>query len=452
MNNKLIWKLLIVKSIILLIIFLTPKVIYASDIIKRDKKLPKNIYLNKINIGGFTLKNVEDLMDEKVREKEEREVNISFSYNDEIQNRKFKLSELGYITNKEDIKKQISLLIYNDLNLINKVKQHIDIRKNGRYYEIIENIDYNKYSNSISKFDFKKLPTPVDAKYLCENGWIKIIPDKPGVQSDKIKLFNEIILSLESKQKNFTLGIKELKAKITKEILEKQGVKERIASYTTSFASSNIPRSSNIRLATKVINGTIVPPGEIFSFNKVVGARTKGKGYQEAGIYRNGNLDQGLGGGICQVSTTLYNAVLLSDLEIIERDNHSLTVHYVPLSRDAAVSYGVKDLKFKNNTNHYIYINGSTTESTVTFNLFSTKGNRRIVLISKTIGKIDSPIKYLDDEGLRIGRIYIEEEGRTGYESKLIRRIYENEKLIKEEIVSHDKYKPIPMVIRRGTR
>jgi vancomycin resistance protein YoaR len=453
MKNKFKRTILAFALILLFLLSIIIKPAYASDaIIRKDKKLPKNIYLNKVDIGGKTFSEIENLINDRVKQQEDREINITFTYGGKTQLHKFKLKDLGYITNAEDVKKQISLILYNDLNPIEKVKQYIDIRKKGRSYEITQDIEYNKFDICINKFDFSKLPKPVNAKHIYEDGQIKIISDVSGVEADRKKLFEELLESLNNAKRDFILFTKELKAQVTKEILKTQGIKEKISSFTTSFSASNIPRSSNIRLATKMIDGIIIPPGETFSFNKVVGPRTRAKGFQEAGIYINGNLDQGLGGGICQVSTTLYNAVLLADLDIIERDNHSLTVHYVPLSRDAAVNYGSKDLKFKNNTKYHLYIHAKCSESTVTFSLFSTRGNRRIELLSKTIGRIDSPIEYLDDPQLYSGYQYIQEKGRTGYESKLIRRIYENGKLVKEEIVSHDRYKPIPTVIKRGTK
>lgn len=185
----------------------------------------------------------------------------------------------------------------------------------------------------------------------------------------------------------------------------------------------------------------------MFSFNKVVGERTKARGFDEAGVYINGNIQSELGGGICQVSSTLYNAVLLSDLEVVQRNNHSLTVNYVPLSRDAAVSWGSKDFKFRNNKDFYIYIHAETGENTITFDLFGTKSNKKVELISKIIERIDSPIKYVQDTNLKDGEIV--KKGRTGYRSKLIKKVYENGKLIRREIVSQDKYMSTPTIIKQ---
>lgn len=123
---------------------------------------------------------------------------------------------------------------------------------------------------------------------------------------------------------------------------------QTLGTSTTSFAPNNYNRNNNIQLATKACNGYIIKPGETFSFNTVVGKRTKARGYKEAGIYVNGQTDTGVGGGICQVSSTLFNAALESNMTIVARRAHSLPVSYLPRGRDAAVSWGGPEFKFKN--------------------------------------------------------------------------------------------------------
>ncbi|QGU94691.1 hypothetical protein GOM49_05830 [Clostridium bovifaecis] len=344
----------IIAFILLAVIFVLPS--YASEAIgKKDKKLPKSVQLNGVELGGKTLEEVKEFIDGKVNQLENKDVKISFTYKGENQVHSFKLKDLGYYSNKDEVKKEISLLLYNDLNPLEKIKEYVDIKKNGRRYTLTHRMDYEKFCKALNIFDVSKLPKPISAKYEYKNGRVIIIPEAYGYELDKEKLYNQISCNVTEEQKEFTLYYKIWRPKTTKEILEKQGIKGKIASFTTAFNSNNKPRSKNIRLAASIINGTIVAPGEVFSFNKVVGQRTRARGFEEAGVYINGNLDEGLGGGICQVSTTLYNAVLLADLEVVERDNHSLTVHYVPLSRDAAVSWGSKDFKFRNNKNYYIY-------------------------------------------------------------------------------------------------
>ncbi len=155
--------------------------------------------------------------------------------------------------------------------------------------------------------------------------------------------------------------------KKTKTVTVHKKYAKTLASYTTNFDSGNVNRSTNVRLAAKSIDGTVIKPGKTFSFNKVVGERTAEAGYKQAIVFEGGQPVPGLGGGVCQVSSTLFNAALLSNMKISERHYHSATVSYVPLGRDATVAYGSKDFKFTNNLDTPIKIdtvyssNGSLT-------------------------------------------------------------------------------------------
>lgn len=143
-----------------------------------------------------------------------------------------------------------------------------------------------------------------------------------------------------------------------------------ISSFTTELLTDDKSRENNIDITCGKLNNVIIKPGEIFSFTNTVGQSTTEKGYEKANVFdADGNTFKGLGGGNCQVSSTLYNAVLEANLEVVERHEHSNIVHYVPQGRDAAVAYGSLDFKFKNNTNSDIKIYASSTETNVTVRL-----------------------------------------------------------------------------------
>jgi len=146
-------------------------------------------------------------------------------------------------------------------------------------------------------------------------------------------------------------------------------VNKLIGQYSTYFDSSQVNRTENVRLAAKALDGKQLAPGERFSFNESVGERTAEAGYKEAMVIEGDAYTPGLGGGICQVSSTLYNAVILAHLEVLERHPHSLPVAYVPLGQDATVSYGILDFRFRNNTDAYLLIHSSIEENTLTFQL-----------------------------------------------------------------------------------
>lgn len=198
-----------------------------------------------------------------------------------------------------------------------------------------------------------------------------------------------------------------------------------IGSFTTYFDSEEIMRTANIQKAAQSINGVILGPEELFSAQKSLGEITKEQGYVDAPIILNGELIPGVGGGVCQVTTTLYNAVLLSELHVVERKNHSLPVRYVPLGRDAAYATGWLDFKFKNNTQGPLYVESIVKENELQVTIYGTiqkDTTRKIELMSR-----------------------IEEGENTEYLSvKLYKQVYEKDQLIEEILVNTSHYKPKP--------
>lgn len=445
-----------VTIVIVILLFITgtvPVFTYASDIImKIGEKVPDNVYIEEVHIGGKTLTEVDKIIDDKVKAKEDKEIKIVFNGSGQAKSRNFTLEELGYYSDDNLVKLQIANMMGSDSGFIEKLRNYKAIEKTGKVFKISHGIEFDKFAAALKVFVAEKLDKPVDAKYKYQDGQVVIVDGKSGYEMDIKSLYEEILQSISEDKDRFELKTKKIEANITAEDLKKQGIKEKVVSFTTKFTASNKPRSNNVSLAGKIIDGTILAPGEVFSFNEVVGQRTKQRGFQEAGVYVNGKVDQGIGGGICQVSTTLYNAALLADLEIVERRNHSLTVPYVPLSRDAAVSWGTQDLKFKNNTDYYIYIHTKLTNDTITFDLFSTKDNKTVELISTTLEKKEAPIQYIEESKMDAGKEVVVDKGHDGYKSKLIKKVYVNGKLVEEKTIANDRYLSAPKVIKKGTK
>lgn len=172
--------------------------------------------------------------------------------------------------------------------------------------------------------------------------------------------------------------VKEEEPKVTADDLGKMGT--LMASFTTDYGSSPGNRKTNVGLAASKINGTLLGPGEVFSYNDTVGPREAELGWKMAHQFQDGMVVDGIGGGVCQVSTTLYNAVLFADLKIVSRENHSLPVAYVTPGRDATVSYGSTDFKFQNSTDGPIFIGARATGDTLTFRIYGTKAPERKIL------------------------------------------------------------------------
>lgn len=281
---------------------------------------------------------------------------------------------------------------------------------------------------------------PVDAGlFINESGQIEIIPEKEGYVLDLPALITELGNTGIYKER-YPLPIKKLLPNLTAAMLESRMPDTLWAEYSTVLA--DIPdRTENIRIAGKELDCLLIKPGEEVSFNDIVGPRDSDRGYREAKIIIDGNYESGLGGGICQVSSTLYNSLLLAGLKIKERHNHSVRISYVPLGQDATVVYGHKDLVFLNNTDSYLLLRTSLDDLRLTISLFgsSIRTVEQIDIYTKIIKVIPfSNIKIIDGS-LEPGTKKIIRPGQNGYRTETY-RIYNTINGPIEELVSRDYY------------
>jgi vancomycin resistance protein YoaR len=425
---------------------------YVSNLLyKINNYMPNNLYVNNLHLGGKTLEQAIDELNKLEEAQLKKPITISYDDGSNYRNSvNFTYRQLGYYADKSIVTEKLNLIMDQNISVIKRFLHYRSIERSGLNYELTFGIHYDKFLKALEILDNSTLKAPVNAKFEIIKGKVQIVQEENGFVFDKEALYKELQINIDLTKAN--LNVKAVKPTVTAEILKTQGINELISSFTTNFDAGNVPRSSNIKLAAKSIAGTILPPGAIFSFNEVVGQRTEEKGFQEAGVYINGKVDTGIGGGICQVSTTLYNTVLLADLLVMERSNHSLTVPYVPLSRDAAVSWGSQDLKFTNNTENHILINSSTKGGSITFELYSTKSNKRVELISTTLARIKAPILYIDDIVAPFGQDTVVDKGHDGYQSQLVKNVYVDRNRVSTEVVSKDKYLTATKIIRRGLR
>jgi vancomycin resistance protein YoaR len=257
---------------------------------------------------------------------------------------------------------------------------------------------------------------PTDAKYNSDTGEIdaEVVGYTPSVDLDKA---NEQ-LAMAAAGETLTFTFDETPASITKEELEPMLFRDTLASYGSVYAS-NAGRTTNLRLACEAINGTVLQPGEIFSFNDVVGERTAEKGYQEATVYVSGDSVPALGGGICQVASTIYYCCMYADLEIVEREEHMFFVTYVPGGLDATVYWGSQDFQFKNSTDYPMKIEAYLSNGKVQINLIGTDVNHYTI-------EIDSnKVSTTNFESIVKEGTGTDQSGYTGYVYTITRRVYD---------------------------
>lgn len=241
------------------------------------------------------------------------------------------------------------------------------------------------------------------------------------------------------------LVIEKKKPEVNRQKLREWNLTNQLSRYKTGFDTKQENRIHNLKLAAQKINATLLKPGEVFSFNQTVGRRSLKNGFKQATEIVNQEFVTGVGGGVCQVSSTLYNAVLLGNLKVLERHNHSRPVGYIPLGRGATVYNGYLDFKFKNTSSDPIMILAKVIENSLKIAIMGQSKDYQVE-ISTSQPKVldyDQVMKKSKMEERRVVK-----EGKQGYQVKVIKKVVVDNKLINKEIISRDIYQPIDEVIK----
>lgn len=296
---------------------------------------------------------------------------------------------------------------------------------------------------------------PQDAKFSVVGEKVAIIPSKEGIIINLEKAAGDLNLAAIKKdpaQREVLLTGTISTPKLTTEKAQSMGIKEKITSYTTKYSPYARARVSNIHLLTKTLDGVIVAPGDVFSFNKTIGPRTAVKGYKEASIILNGKLVPGLGGGVCQVATTMFNTIFFAGLPVAERRNHSFYISKYPTGRDATVSYPYPDLKFKNDTGAYILIKGYVSSNSVTINFYGTDPDRTVTYNTTGFSGITAfPVEKVEDSTLEEGIEKIVDLGEAGRQVTVYRTVKKDSTILFKDTF-FSKYRPKIQVVIYGTK
>ncbi|TVY09354.1 VanW family protein [Paenibacillus cremeus] len=248
--------------------------------------------------------------------------------------------------------------------------------------------------------------------------------------------------------------MKTIEPKITVASLQLQGITRKISEFTTNYPpppSKNVStegRIYNVCSTAASIQDVVLKPGEVFDYAPYIEQTSKNFGFKEAPVILNGKLVPGIGGGICQVSSTLYNAVLRAGLEIVERRNHSLPISYVPLGQDATFATGYINFKFRNSSQHSLLIRTEATDRSLTVKLFGqTPPELTYDIESKTIETLQPPVKYVLNPTLPSGKQEVVTPGKPGYIVETYRYKKQNGVVVSQEKISRDTYSAQPTLI-----
>ena len=421
--------------------------------VMRDAVVYPGVHIGAVDLSGLTIEQAAEAVENYYTQVCETEVTLIAAQNTPVP---VKLSDLApYWENREVLDNLLELTDGNDV--IDRYMMKKDIAQNGMDLPLQISFDKEVVMDFLQK-NCSIYDIPLEnASLRRENGQFIVEEGQAGEGVNLAEaagmiqggLFEDVI----NGNTQITLPLEELYPAGQAEELAQ--VKDLLGTFTTSFSSSGAARSTNVSNGCRLIDGTLLYPGEEFSAYNAIKPFTEENGYRLAGSYLNGQVVESLGGGICQVSSTLYNAVLRAELKVTERHNHSMVVTYVDKSADAAIAESAgKDFRFVNSTDHPIYIEGYTSDKKITFNIYGVETRdpgRKVTFESEVLS--ENPPKnesIIADSGQVVGYVSVT-NAHIGYQARLMKVVTQDGREIERSVVNESKYNPSPRTAVVGT-
>ena len=405
-----------------------------------------NIFVNNYNIL-FTLLGKKD-------------INLEMSINEEAT--KKVIQDIG--ANLPGIVIESSYYIEGENLIITKGKEGIQIDTEGLLTKIKENLDSPNISNDYIEIPVtQKVPEPIDIDKIHSEIYkevqdayytkdpFEIHPEVEGVDFNVEEA--KAMIQAEDKEE-YTIKLTITKPKVTVNDIGTEAFPDKLGTFTTRYDARDKDRTTNLIIACQKLNNQVVLAGDTFSYNKTLGERTIAAGYKNAKVYENGQVVDGIGGGICQISSTLYNAVVDANLSIVERINHQFVTSYVAAGKDATVVYGMTDFKFKNTRKYPIKIIATAQNGIATISIYGNKEEVEydVTLEVKQLSTIPTTTKYVEDSSLPVGTEKVKQAGANGVktETYLVKSL--NGKVVSREVISRDTYNAMQRIVLKGTK
>ncbi len=294
---------------------------------------------------------------------------------------------------------------------------------------------------------------PTDADFAVSGSSVRIVPDRPGYALDAEATARALLrAALRLRNRTAPIVVAKTLAKRTTADARAMGVTGLVSTYTTVYGGDP-NRIHNVQLVSHLVDHKLIAPGETFSFNETTGERTAAKGFLEAPVIINGELQTGLGGGVCQVSTTVFNAAFEAGLKITERTNHALYISHYPQGRDATVNYPDVDLKFVNDTSHWLLLRTFVGSSELTVSLYGAPTHRRVE--SSTTPLVDvsqPPLKKTVDPSLDPGATVVDDFGEPARTTSVERKVYDGGGRLLYDNTWYSSYRAEPKLVRVGPK
>lgn len=419
-----------------------------------EKTIHNGIYAGQINLSGMTEAQASAAVEEFITQLSQVEITLQAAEGNQVM---VKAGELGlYWANPDLVTAAAQLGTHG--NVIERYKLLKDLEYENKIYPILLAFDLQTINDILIEECAKYDVAAEDAYLVRENGQFQVMGGQIGYKLDVETSIDRINDHLTDAW-DYQPCVIELDIAVEKprgSVEELSVVQDILGTCTTSFTSSNRDRSANVTNGCRLVDGITLYPGEEFSAYNTVAPFTEKNGYYMAGSYMNGKVVDSLGGGICQVSTTLYNAVLEAELEVTERHNHSMIVSYVNPSADAAIAESSgKDFRFVNNLDYPIYIEGYIQNKHITFNIYGKEtrdAGYKVRYESEILEVINPPSDTIyADTSQPIGYVSATESAHIGYKAKLWKIVTQDGEEISRTQVNSSSYKMVPRSVTVGT-
>ena len=419
---------------------------FTGDFLYFRERAVTGLFIKDQYIGGKTFTEIEEVLDSLAGEM--RPEIIHFNLPDDKGKIAFSLEEIGLELDKERLMEELKGFS-KPLNYTAKFK----LLFNGLTIPAFFKADHNKIRAAFSRINNEICLLPVEAKVWADKGMLRFSPPRKG-QRAKVALLQEEIFK-KCYWPPFPLDIhvevEPVYPEVTMSDLLASGIKEEITKTSTLFNLEAKNRVHNIALAAQRVDNLLLKPGSVFSFNAVVGETLAQDGFKEAPVIVNDQLTLGIGGGICQLSSTLYNSALKAGLTIVERHNHGLPVAYLPPGLDATVAYDYLDLKFKNNLETTLLIHVNIVDNQLNVHFFGDPEHvGEIKIQTANQQQIPPPVHFRNCKDKPVTHREKVQEGKPGVTVEVYRIFYQQGREIKREYLGKDYYSPVPEIWEIG--
>lgn len=419
---------------------------------KHDDTILDNIYIGEIPVGGMNGQEAEKAVEDYVEDLKKTEFQLH------VNKRSIKATagQLGLTWDNMGVIEE-ALAVGKSGNLITRYKDKKDLEHEPKKLDIAFQTDEALIRQFLEKNEAKVNQKAEDGGLVRENGAFTITGGEEGIEVNVTESVKKIADFIADEWK---MG-KSADIELVADFVQPRGSREELArvndvlaTFSTDYSASSAGRAMNVENGCRKINGTVMYPGDEFSVYEVVSPFDDANGYALAPSFENSTVVETYGGGICQVSTTLYNAVIRAELEVTERYEHSMVVSYVEPSMDAAIAGTVKDLKFVNNTDAPIYIEGITNGGVISFTLYgeeTRQPGREVIFESEIVSETSAPTQIQGSASYNVGYVSVQESTHAGKVAKLWKVIKVDGKEQSREEFNNSTYIASPRIITVGT-